>query len=55
MLVKLNMTKYQDAFSREGIDGEVFQELDEAALRELGVTSGLDRIRLMNVISKGHV
>ena len=55
MLEELGMTQYQEAFSREWIDGEVFKELDEVALRELGVTSRLDQIRLKKVISKGHV
>lgn len=48
------MPQYRDAFSKEWVDGEVFQDLDEEALKELGVESQLDRIKLLKVISNGH-
>ncbi len=48
------MPQYRDAFSRERVDGEVLQGLNEEALKELGVESQLDRTKLLKVISDGQ-
>ena len=45
------MKKYQDRFSQEGIDGAILMDVEEQTLQsELGVTSKLDRVKLMKII-----
>lgn len=48
------MPQYKEAFSKEWVDGEVFKELDDETLEELGVTSKLHRLKLRNVITGIH-
>ena len=49
------MAKHRDTFAREGIDGELLAQCTEEILeKELGVTSHLDRIKLMQVIDVAH-
>ena len=51
MLEVMNMRKYQDRFAEEGIAGDVLCDIHESVLEEnLGVTSKLDRIKLMKII-----
>lgn len=51
MLEMMNMKKYQDKFAQEGIDGAILMEVEEHTLEtELGVTSKLDRVKLMKII-----
>ena len=46
------MSKYQDRFASEGIDGCLLIALEESILESnLGVTSKLDRIKLMKIIN----
>ena len=48
----LGMTKYQETFAQKSIDGMILAECDEPILQnELGVSSKVDRIKLMKVIS----
>jgi len=50
----LDMRKYQKKFAQESIDGAILLECDESTLlQELEVTSKLDRIKLLKIIS-GH-
>ena len=48
------LPQYREAFSREWVDGEVFKDLDEEALQELGVASKLHRMKLMKVITGSY-
>ena len=51
MLDKINMKKYQDKFAQEGIDGALLLDIEETTLEtELGITSKLDRVKLMKII-----
>ena len=45
-----SMSKHRDTFSREGIDGELLSYCTEEILEtELGISSHLDRLKLMQV------
>ena len=47
-----SMTKHGDAFAREGFDGELLAQCTEEILeKELGMSSHLDRLKLMQVCS----
>ena len=48
------LPQYKEAFSKEWVDGEIFKDLDEEALQELGVASKVHRIKLMKVITGSH-
>jgi hypothetical protein len=51
MLEMLNMKKYQDKFAEEGIDGTILTDIEEHTLETgLGVTSKLDRVKLMKIM-----
>ena len=51
MLGMLNMEKYQDRFASEGVDGSLLADFEDSVLEtSLGVTSKLDRIKLMKII-----
>ena len=50
----MDLPQYKEAFSKEQVDGEVFNELDEEVLKELGVASRLHRLKLRKVISGSH-
>ncbi len=54
LLDGMGMPQYKEAFSKEWVDGEVFKELDDETLEELGVTSKLHRLKLRNVITGIH-
>ncbi len=54
LLDAMGLPQYKKAFSDEWVDGEVFKELDDESLIELGVTSKLHRLKLKNVISGIH-
>lgn len=45
-LTETGLGKYADAFREAEISGEVLLEADEEMLRELGVESALDRLRI---------
>ena len=48
----LGMTKYRETFAQKSIDGMILAECDEPILQnELGVSSKVDRIKLMKVIA----
>jgi len=52
LLNVLGMTKYQDTFAEQSIDGLILVECDESILQhDLGMNSKVDRIRLMKIIS----
>ena len=45
------MKKYQDKFAEEGIDGTILTDIEEHTLETgLGVTSKLDRVKLMKIM-----
>lgn len=49
-LSSAGLSKYNDAFAREAVDGEMFLILDHAILRdELGVNARLHRVRLLKM------
>ena len=50
----MDLPQYREAFSKEWVDGEVFKDLDEEALQELGVASKLHRLKLMKVITGAY-
>ncbi len=50
----MGMPQYKPTFLKEWVDGEVFKDLDDEALLELGVTSKLHRLKLKNVITGIH-
>ncbi len=54
LLDAMGMPQYKESFSKEWVDGEVFKELDNETLEELGVTSKLHRLKLRNVITGVH-
>ena len=46
------MAKYRETFAQKSIDGMILAECDEPILQnELGVSSKVDRIKLMKVIT----
>ena len=50
MLSAAGLSQYQENFSREAVDGEMFLMLDDEILRtELGVSLKLHRVRLMKM------
>ena len=53
MLDALDLAKYKAAFSKEGINGMIFSDMDDATLKEdLKVSSKLHRSRLL-LIARG--
>lgn len=51
MLREMNLEAYVDIFAREQISGSLLMDCDERILRDLGISSKLHQLRLMNVIS----
>ena len=54
LLLAMNLSKYQDVFLDEQIDGEILSSLGEGELLELGVTTGVHRIRFLKLIEGRH-
>ena len=52
VLSELNLAKYAASFEKEGVDGNLFLSLDDAALSELGVDSSLARKKIMQYIEQ---
>ena len=51
----MDMRKYQKKFAQESIDGALLLQCDELTLQnELEVTSKLDRVKLIKVITGQH-
>ena len=51
MLERMNLQKYQGRFAEEGVDGAILMDIEENTLEtELGITSKLDRVKLMKII-----
>jgi len=51
----MDLTQHKEKFSEEDITGEILAELDEdILLHELGVSSKIHRIQLMNIINGEH-
>ena len=46
------LKKYCDIFEESGMDGDLLLEADDSVLKELGVRSALDRIRIMTKYKK---
>ena len=40
------LDKYRDIFQESGMDGDLLLEADDSVLKELGVSSALDRTRI---------
>ena len=40
------LDKYRDIFQESGMDGDLLLEADDTVLKELGVSSALDRTRI---------
>ncbi len=52
VLEGMGLSDYKDVVEREGIDGEILAELDEATLiKEMGVASRIHRLKIMKLIS----
>ena len=48
----MNLGQYKETIARECVDGEILSELDEQSLEnELGISSKIHRIRLMQIIT----
>ena len=48
----LNLKQYKDSFLTEGIDGDIFSQLDDEMLeQDLGIRCKLHRLKLLQVIS----
>ena len=48
-----SIAKHRDTFAREGIDGELLAQCTEEILEnELGMSSHLDRLKLMQVLAR---
>lgn len=55
LLDQMTLSRYKEKFMEENIDGSMFFELDDLALKEdLGVTTRLHRIKLMAIIEGHH-
>lgn len=54
LLLAMNLAKYQDVFLNEQVDGEILSSLGESELLELGVTTGVHRIRFLKLIEGRH-
>ena len=54
LLLAMNLAKYRDVFLDEQIDGEILSSLGESELRELGVSTGVHRIRFLKLIEGRH-
>lgn len=51
----MGLGKYGERFKEEGIDGDIFFQLDDSVLEnDLGISTKLHRIRLMSIIDGRH-
>ena len=44
----INLKKYQERFKENDIDGDLMKEMDEETLEELGITSKLERKKIIS-------
>ena len=50
LLDAMNLGLYRESFRKEHINGALMSQLDEDMLKEIGVSSRLHRLRIMNVV-----
>jgi hypothetical protein len=51
-LERIGLGQYADAFEVNDIDMELLRQIDDQALRDLGMTSAGHRLRIRNAIAK---
>lgn len=54
LLDAMNLAKYKEAFMAEQVDGEIMSSFGDEELVELGVKSGVHRIRFLKLIQGRH-
>ena len=52
VLDEMGLQQYSGRFLKEGIDGNIMRQLDDASLQELGVDSGLGRAKILGWINR---
>ena len=51
----MNLEQYKETVAREFVDGEILSELDDKSLEnDLGISSKIHRLRLMQIITVSH-
>ena len=51
----MNLEQYKETVAREFVDGEILSELDDKSLEnDLGISSKIHRLRLMQIITGSH-
>ena len=51
----MSLGQYKETVAREFVDGEILSELDDKSLEnDLGISSKIHRIRLMQIINGSH-
>ena len=45
-LKQYKLDKYCDTFKESGMDGDLLLEADDSVLKEMGVSSALDRVKI---------